>query len=130
MTFVQALITEIEDNWTETKVYFGTPAGADKKYVVMNIVTPLEQPEVFCEDQGGAGDLSLQFSGVASSYQATYNLLERLKDYVQGIQGVISHGSPDYRVTENVTNGVRGFDEGLNTWQAIFEAEFRWAAAV
>lgn len=129
MTFIQSLITELEGLWSECNLYFETPAGATKPYIVMNIVAPGEQPDVFCEDQGDAGDVLLQFSGAASSSQATYNLLERFKNVVQAISGTVTHGTPSYRITQNVTDGVRGFDAGLNTWQAIFEARFRWAVS-
>ena len=133
MTFIQALFNDIETNWADVEaetIYFGTPEGVTGQFVVMNIVVPGERPVVLCEDQGEAGQADLQFSGVAASRQKAYNLLESCKDYVQSIMGDISIDAFDFKVDENITDGVRGFDASLNTWQALFEARFIWHAVV
>lgn len=125
-TFIQALNLDINTNWGTVPVYFGTPQEKRGEFVVMLIVNAGERPDVLCEDQGEAGQVDLQFSGVAASEQAAYNLLESLKNYVQSIAGQLTVDSDTFQVNENITDGVRGFDASLGAWQAIFESRFAW----
>lgn len=128
-TFVQALVNDIEVNWATPgchTIYFGTPQEASGEFVVALIVVPQERPQVLCEDQGESGELGMQFSGVAASAQEAYNLLENLKDYVQSIIGQIVLDDDTFQVNGNWTDGVRGFDAALSTWQAIFESRIMW----
>jgi hypothetical protein len=130
MSFAQALHQTIADGWDTARtvpLYFLTAPNIEPPYAVLQIVAPTEQPEVLCEDQGDAGNYLFQFSGVASDRRITYNMLEDLKTYVQGIAGTITLDGTTYRITENQTDGVREFDASLGTWQCIFESRFRYS---
>jgi hypothetical protein len=132
MSFAQALHQSITDGWDTArtvKLYFGTAPNIEPPYAVLQIVAPTEQPEVLCELQGEAGSYLFQFAGVASDRRITYNMLEDLKSYVQRIAGTITLDGVTYRITDNVTDGVREFDVGLGTWQYIFESRFRFSIA-
>lgn len=127
MTFLEALVAEIEAEWTGATLYFQQPSGAKKPFIVLLIVPPNDEtPEVFCRNMGEAGEISLQWSYAADSAQATYTELEAFKNLVQGIRGLIGTAPDEYRISANRTGGVQSFDAQLGTWSAIVESTIRW----
>lgn len=128
-TFAQAMVNDIEVNWATPgchTIYWGIPQQKSGEFVVALIVTPQERPQALCENQGEAGQLDMQFSGVAASSQEAYNLLENLKGYVKDIAGQLVLNTNTFQVNGNWTEGVRQLDAALNTWDAIFESRIMW----
>lgn len=129
MSFLSTFLLEVADSWTGATLSFGQPSGPTKPYIVALVVPPnLETPQVFAEEQGEGGELTLQFSCAADSPQEALSQLQALTTVVRGIRGLIGTSPDQYRVSANRCSGVQSFSASLGTWSAIFDCTVVWSA--
>lgn len=122
---VDELYTYISSNFTDFDVFFvSAEAESVKPYAVMLPVDDPEQNFVMCLEQGEEGDLLLQFSGVAESNAYCYGIMNKLKEFISSLKGIIL---PSYMIWSNLTEGVKMVQESsLNVWTGLFETQLKW----
>lgn len=130
MSFSKTVFFELKNNGgLSYDIVFGTGIGKTSPYYVMlPVAGDGEQPFTMCEDQGGAGELPLQFSvtGNKASGNAV-DLLGDLQTAVRALTGNITYSGDTYNIWDNKTGGITplaGGDTGL--WDAIFESTLTW----
>lgn len=119
-------------NW-----YYGSAEGGGAQYARMFKIFDEERPETLCDFQGDTGRATFQFdfyyggnltTGGVNAHD-TLVMGEAFKNQFKLVRGVIGSPPNDYRIENNITQGVRLLGEGGQTqvtWGAFFEAEIWW----
>ena len=128
MSFSKALYFNLKDE-SPYPLFYGSAIGSAPIYYVMLPVTQdAQQPETVCQEQGGQGRASFQFSVVGvSGAGAAEDLLDPLISLVRAKIGDLSYNGNTWSIWKNETAGARALGgSDFGTWDAIFETTLWW----
>ena len=130
MTLTQVFYNSVVAAYSTYNLYYGSAEGATGIYHIMRKIADNERPNVLALEQGGSGNMLLQFNTHGGTDMGDCEIkAEALKVAVGGISGLIGTTPNRFRIWNNETTGVRVISDVVNdklVWGCLFETTLWW----